>query len=122
MQFCSALSGRALRSGPDKCAGMDPRGSERVAIVAGASGAIGSATARAFIDQRINLVLAGLPGPILQGPAGGARAGGLRVLVVPIDITRRSDIDVLVAKTLVEFGRIDVLINAAGIGSTPSIC
>jgi NAD(P)-dependent dehydrogenase (short-subunit alcohol dehydrogenase family) len=101
---------------------MDPRGSERVAIVSGASGAIGSATVRAFIEQRINVVMAALPDPILEVLAGEARARSLRALVVPTDITRRSEIDVLVAKTLVEFGRIDILVNAAGIGSTPSIC
>lgn len=101
---------------------MDPRGSERVAIVAGASGAIGSATVRALVDQRISVVLAALPDPVLEVLAGEARARGVRALVVPTDITRRADIDALVAKTLVEFRRIDVLVNAAGIGSSPSIC
>jgi NAD(P)-dependent dehydrogenase (short-subunit alcohol dehydrogenase family) len=51
-----------------------------------------------------------------------AQEQGVRALIVPTDITRRDQIDVLVAKTLVEFGRIDILINAAGIGSSPSIC
>ncbi|MGA3038746.1 MAG: SDR family oxidoreductase [Vulcanimicrobiaceae bacterium] len=101
---------------------MDSRGSERVAIVAGASGAIGSATVRAFIEQRINVVLAALPDPVLATLAREAESRGVRALVVPTDITRRDQIDVLVAKTLVEFGRIDILINAAGIGSSPSIC
>jgi len=101
---------------------MDSRGSERVAIVAGASGAIGSATVRALIERRINVVLAALADPILAELAREARDGGVRALVVPTDITRRDQIDVLVAKTLVEFGRIDILINAAGIGSSPSIC
>ncbi|MGH7715923.1 MAG: SDR family NAD(P)-dependent oxidoreductase, partial [Vulcanimicrobiaceae bacterium] len=101
---------------------MDSRGPERVAIVAGASGSIGSATVRALIDQRINVVLAALPDPVLEALAGEARARGVRALVIPTDITRRADIDALVAKTLVEFRRVDVLVNTAGIGSSPSIC
>ena len=101
---------------------MDSRGSERVAIVAGASGAIGSATVRALIEQRINVVLAALPDPVLETLAHEAASRGVRALVVPTDITRRDEIDVLVAKTLVAFGRIDFLINSAGIGSSPSIC
>ncbi len=47
---------------------------------------------------------------------------GERVLVVPTDITVRADVDALVARTLVAFGRIDVLANVAGIGSSPSLC
>jgi NAD(P)-dependent dehydrogenase (short-subunit alcohol dehydrogenase family) len=101
---------------------MDSRGSERVAIVAGASGAIGSATVRALIEQRINVVLAALPDPMLDTLAREAESRGLRALIVPTDITRRAEIDVLIAKTLVAFGRIDILINSAGIGSSPSIC
>ncbi|HEY1727650.1 MAG TPA: SDR family NAD(P)-dependent oxidoreductase [Candidatus Baltobacteraceae bacterium] len=101
---------------------MDSRGSERVAIIAGASGAIGSATVRALINQKVNVVLAALPDPALDVLAHKAQEQGVRALIVPTDITRRDQIDVLVAKTLVEFGRIDILINAAGIGSSPSIC
>jgi NAD(P)-dependent dehydrogenase (short-subunit alcohol dehydrogenase family) len=44
------------------------------------------------------------------------------VLIVPTDITRRTDIETLIAKTLARFGRIDVLANVAGIGSSPSLC
>jgi len=101
---------------------MDSRGSERVAIVAGASGAIGSATVRALIKQKISVVLAALPDPVLATLARESQDAGVRALVIPTDITRRDEIDVLVAKTLVEFGRIDVLINSAGIGSSPAIC
>jgi NAD(P)-dependent dehydrogenase (short-subunit alcohol dehydrogenase family) len=51
-----------------------------------------------------------------------AQARGVRCLIVPTDITQRDQIDALVAKTVLEFGRIDILINTAGIGSSPSIC
>lgn len=93
-----------------------------VAIVVGASGAIGSVTVRALIGQGINVVLAALADPKLDALAEEARAAGLQALVVPTDLRRRSDIDFLVAKTLVTFSRIDILVNAAGISASPSVC
>ena len=98
--------------------------SEAVAIVAGASGAIGSVTAQALAARGMNLVLAGLPEEKarLQTLANDLQSFGCRALSVPTDLRKRTEIDVLVAKALVSFGRIDVLINAAGIGSSPSLC
>jgi NAD(P)-dependent dehydrogenase (short-subunit alcohol dehydrogenase family) len=46
---------------------------------------------------------------------------GVRALVVPVDVTSRSDIDPLVKATLDAFGSIDVLANVAGVSSTPSL-
>lgn len=93
-----------------------------VAIVAGASGSIGTVTVRALIARGINVVLAALYDPILDALAVQAQAAGVRALVIPTDLRRRSDIDFLVAKTLVTFSRIDILVNAAGIGASPSLC
>jgi NAD(P)-dependent dehydrogenase (short-subunit alcohol dehydrogenase family) len=97
---------------------------EAVAIVAGASGAIGSVTARALAARGMTLVLAALPeeNQRLESLARDLQTFGNRALIVPTDLRKRPDIDVLVAKTLVSFGRIDVLINTAGVGSSPSLC
>jgi NAD(P)-dependent dehydrogenase (short-subunit alcohol dehydrogenase family) len=94
------------------------------AIVTGASGAIGSATVRAFAARGTNVVLAALESEseALEVLAQEARAKGVRALVVSTDVTKRADIDALVAATLAEFGTIDALANIAGIGSTPSLC
>jgi NAD(P)-dependent dehydrogenase (short-subunit alcohol dehydrogenase family) len=43
-----------------------------------------------------------------------------RVLIVPTDVTSRAEVDAMVARTRQAFGRIDVLINLAGVGSRPS--
>ena len=93
----------------------------RVAIVVGASGGIGAATVRALCREGATVVLAALPDALLDAIAAEVAYSGVPSLVVPTDITRREDIDVLVARTLVEFGRIDVLVNAAGIATRPSI-
>lgn len=93
-----------------------------VAIVTGASGNIGSATARALVAQGVNVVLAALPDALLDEVAAGLSRQHVPALVIPTDVTKRDQVDTLVAKTLAAFGRIDVLANIAGIGSGPSFC
>ncbi len=93
-----------------------------VAIVAGASGGIGTVTARALLAAGYRVVLAAPDDPLLDALAREVAPHADRALVVPADITRRADVDMLVARTLVRFGRIDALVNAAGIGSAPSFC
>src|SRR5579863_1469072 len=51
-----------------------------------------------------------------------ARRLGVRAIAVCADLCVREDIDRLVAATLAEFGRVDILANVAGIGSRPSLC
>jgi NAD(P)-dependent dehydrogenase (short-subunit alcohol dehydrogenase family) len=88
----------------------------------GASGGIGAATVRAFLTARFVVVLAAPQDALLEAIVRELGPFGERVLVVPTDITVRGDVDALVARTLVAFGRIDVLANVAGIGSSPSLC
>lgn len=94
---------------------------ERVAIVAGASGGIGTATVRALLVRQMNVVLAAPQDALLDVATRWTEPYGERVLVVPTDITVRAEVDALVARTLVRFGRVDVLANVAGIGSSPSL-
>ena len=94
----------------------------RVAVVAGASGGIGSATVRAFLAEGVHVVAAAPQDALLDALARELAPFGERALVVPADITRRADVDALVARALVRFGRVDVLANVAGIGSSPSLC
>lgn len=93
-----------------------------VAIVSGASGGIGSATALALADAGAHVVLAALDGEALHEAGRQVASRNVRALVVPTDITHRDEIDRLVERTLSEFGRIDILANVAGIGSSPSLC
>jgi NAD(P)-dependent dehydrogenase (short-subunit alcohol dehydrogenase family) len=92
----------------------------RVVIVAGASGGIGSATVRAFLARGAAVVAAALPDALLDALARESAPHGERVLVVPTDITRRDQVDALVARALSAYGRVDALANVAGIGSSPS--
>jgi NAD(P)-dependent dehydrogenase (short-subunit alcohol dehydrogenase family) len=95
-----------------------------VAIVSGASGAIGSATARAFAAAGAHVVLAAPLSEVhvLHQLGGECERLGVRARIVPTDITSRSDIDRLVRLTLDAFETIDVLANIAGISSCPALC
>src|ERR1700736_1483115 len=94
----------------------------RVAIVAGASGGIGTATVRALQSAGMQVVLAAPQDALLDALADEVAPFAERALIVPTDITQRGQVDALVARALVRFGRIDVLANVAGIGSSPSLC
>lgn len=95
--------------------------SASVAIVIGASGGIGGATVRALLAAGYSVVAAAPDDPLLGALAAGFAAHGDRVTIMPTDIRRRADVDRLVAVTLERHGRIDVLANVAGIGSSPSL-
>ncbi|MDR5699748.1 SDR family NAD(P)-dependent oxidoreductase [Agromyces aerolatus] len=82
-----------------------------VAITGGASG-LGEGTARMVVAEGGRAVLFDLPTG--RGEPLAAELGE-RVLFVPVDITEPAQVEQGVAAAIAEFGRIDVLVNAAGI-------
>jgi short-subunit dehydrogenase len=92
---------------------MNPR--DKVAIITGASSGIGAATARAFAASGADVVLAARSAEPLAELAADLPG---QPLVVPTDISREAEVHALVARTLDERGRVDMLINNAGIGLT----
>jgi len=94
-----------------------------VAIVTGASGAIGSATVRAFAAAGANVVLAAPASqmPEMERIAGEVQRNGVRALAVATDVTVRGDVDRLVSTTMDAFESIDVLANVAGTSSSPAL-
>ncbi len=80
----------------------------KVVIVTGASSGVGEAAARQFAKHGARVVLAARTAAKINKVAKS-----LKGLAVPTDITRRSDLEALLAKTLAAHGRIDVLVNNA---------
>ncbi|MCO5090937.1 SDR family NAD(P)-dependent oxidoreductase [Bosea sp. (in: a-proteobacteria)] len=87
----------------------------RVALITGASGGIGGAVARVFAKQGASLSLADLAAPEIAS-ARIARPSG-RLIALAADITKASDVEMLVERTISEFGRLDILVNGAGVVS-----
>jgi NAD(P)-dependent dehydrogenase (short-subunit alcohol dehydrogenase family) len=89
---------------------------DKVVLVTGASRGIGKAVALAFAEQGAQVVLAARSAERLADVAEDVSALGSQVLVVPTDVTSHADVVALVDAALRRFGRIDVLVNNAGIG------
>jgi len=87
----------------------------RVALVTGASRGLGRAMALALAQAGADMALAARGAEALQQAAAEVRALGRKALIVPTDVTQVSQIEALVHATIEGFGRLDILIPAAGI-------
>jgi short-subunit dehydrogenase len=89
----------------------------KVSILTGASRGLGVSIAEGLARKGADLVLAARSAEDLDKTAERIRGLGARALTVPTDVTKKSDLKNLVKKTEAEFGRVDVLINNAGVES-----
>jgi dehydrogenase/reductase SDR family member 7B len=87
----------------------------KVVIITGASSGIGKACAEAFGKAGANVVITGRRYEVLQQVADELTAFGIRNLPVVADVSIEQDNEKVIRQTLDHFGKIDVLINNAGI-------
>ena len=88
---------------------------EKVAIITGAAGGIGSAAARLLAQQGAVLILTDIRNTELQECAETLKGSGAEVLAVELDIREPESWKSLVEKVRKKYGRIDILINNAGV-------
>jgi NADP-dependent 3-hydroxy acid dehydrogenase YdfG len=86
-----------------------------VALVTGASSGIGAATATALAGQGAAVALAARRGDRLEALAAGIRDQGGTALVLECDVTDEQQATGAVERTVAELGRLDTLINNAGV-------
>ena len=95
---------------------------DRVAIITGGASGIGQATAVRFAEEGADVVIADLPSQSAGAEAtvSQVQARGRRAHVVPIDVTQEEQVGEMAEVAMAEFGRIDILVAAAGIEQDPS--
>jgi len=86
----------------------------KVAIVTGGSGAFGQAAAKAMAAYGADVVITSRRAENLEEAAADIRQGGAKVLAVSCDATDPESVEAMVQKTVDEFGKVDILVSAAG--------
>jgi len=85
----------------------------KVAVITGAAGGIGKASALRFAEEGANIVVADFADG--SGTVAEVEAKGVKAIYVKVDVTSEDDVKAMVAKAIEAFGKVDVLINNAGI-------
>jgi NADP-dependent 3-hydroxy acid dehydrogenase YdfG len=87
----------------------------RIAIVTGASSGIGAATAGMLGREGATVVLVARRADRLAALASGINAAGGKSHAIAADVARESEARRVVAEALAQHGRVDILVNSAGI-------
>lgn len=88
----------------------------KVVAITGASSGIGEATALLLAERGAAVVLGARRADRLEQLAARIVEAGGTATYVPVDVTKRADLEALVAHAVREHGRLDVLVGNAGIG------
>jgi NAD(P)-dependent dehydrogenase (short-subunit alcohol dehydrogenase family) len=87
----------------------------KVALVTGAGGGIGLATASAFAEAGASVIMADSNATLLEEAAGDLRSAGHEVLAVTCDVTDRNQVRAMTEQAVGAYGRLDAAFNNAGI-------
>jgi 3-oxoacyl-[acyl-carrier protein] reductase len=104
MSLSSSTAGRSIGRLPGK-----------VSIVTGAAQGIGLATSLKFAREGAIVIVCDVKQAAVDEAVVQCRALGVQAEGFVMDVTQREMVDAVVAKTVAQFGRIDVLVNNAGI-------
>ena len=87
---------------------------DRTAVVIGATSGIGKAIALALADAGADVVPTGRRAKLTKEAAREIKARGRRSLAIAADVSDQDSLQALADATLEEFGKVDILVNAAG--------
>ena len=89
--------------------------SDKVSVITGAARGIGQACAARLLAEGCKLVIADIDGPQLAATLADLKKTSPNVFAVHADVSRRADVDTAVRTAVEHFGRLDIMINNAGI-------
>jgi NAD(P)-dependent dehydrogenase (short-subunit alcohol dehydrogenase family) len=87
----------------------------RVALITGAGSGIGAASARHMAKEGAHIAVTGIPADGVDEVAEEIRTFGGKAVGIPTDVSDSEQVDDAVARTVREFGRLDVAVASAGI-------
>ncbi|MBU6277042.1 MAG: SDR family oxidoreductase [Planctomycetes bacterium] len=91
--------------------------SGRTAVVVGGTGVLGGALAEGLASAGAFVVVAGRGADRGAARVDAIRAAGGQATFLPVEATERGSVEALLAATLAETGRADILVNCAGVNS-----
>ena len=100
---------------------MEGSFTDKVVLVTGATSGIGHAVAVKFAEESACVVALGRNRSALSDVQASVQNAGGKPLTIAVDVTNDTEIHQAIAETIDKFGRLDVLVNAAGHISTGSI-
>ena len=90
----------------------------KVALISGAAGGMGAEEARLFAREGAKVIIADVLEDEGRQVEAGIRGAGGEAVFVPLDVTREADWEQGVGTAVQRFGKLDVLVNNAGLSST----
>jgi NAD(P)-dependent dehydrogenase (short-subunit alcohol dehydrogenase family) len=93
----------------------------KVVVITGGASGIGLVTARTFLGEGARLVLGDVNESALLGVVADLRSAGGTAVGVRVDVREHVQCEHLMARAVEEFGRVDVLVNSAGVGGIPRL-
>ena len=90
------------------------RFSGKVAVITGAGRGIGRACAERFLSEGAQVVIGDIDAARLHETAS-TLGGPERIFAVPTDVSQKPEVDALIAAAVASFGRVDIMVNNAGI-------
>ena len=90
----------------------------KVALISGAAGGMGAEEARLFVREGAKVIIADVLEDEGRQVEAGIRGAGGEAVFVPMDVTREADWEQAVGTAVQRFGKLNVLVNNAGLSST----
>lgn len=90
---------------------------DKVTVVTGAASGIGLSTAAAFAEKGAKVVLSDYDSEKGEARTNELKEKGHDVLFIKTDVSKEQEVKELIEKTVDQFGRIDVIVNNAGVGA-----